>query len=302
MPDVAPGSATSAEASSTDVASLHEQIFAGGSKTYYNSSRIFPPAIRKDVFTLYAFVRVADNLVDDVPQQPGEFRAFRQRWRNAMVGKPAGDMVIDPFVALSKRVGFDPQWTEDFLAAMESDLGTVAINTLDEVLRYTWGSAEVIGLYMMRILNLPEAARETACLMGRSMQFINFLRDVAEDHALGRRYLPLGESGSTASGLTDLTPESVAANPEAFCTYMRGQTSLYTGWQKAAQQGYGYLPWRLRLAVKTASDLYNWTAQVIMRDPMEVWRRKIKPGKLRILGTALRNLFYIPPALPRGDV
>ena len=280
------------DARSQDEATLHAQIFSGGSKTYYNSSRIFPPAIRKDVFTLYAFVRVADNLVDDLPQQADEFRAFRERWRNALAGQPAGDMVIDPFVALGKRVGFDPQWTEDFLGAMESDLGTVRINSLDEVLRYTWGSAEVIGLYMMRILGLPEAAHETACLMGRSMQFINFLRDVAADHGLGRRYLPLG-----GSGLTELTPEGAASNPEAFCAFMRAQTALYTGWQRAAQKGYRYLPWRFRLAVKTASDLYNWTAEVIMRDPMEVWRRKIKPSKGRILLTAFRNLFYIPENL-----
>jgi hypothetical protein len=50
--------------------------------------------------------------------------------------------------------------------------------------------------------------------------------------------------------------------------------------------------------VKTASDLYNWTAEVIMRDPMEVWRRKIKPSKGRIFLTFVGNLFYIPPPLP----
>jgi phytoene synthase len=142
---------------------------------------------------------------------------------------------------------------------------------------------------MMRILDLPEAARETACLMGRSMQYINFLRDVAEDYGLGRRYLPLGESG-----LPDLNPETVKARPDEYARFIRAQTALYATWQKAARRGYGYLPWRYRLAVKTASDLYNWTARVIMADPREVWRRKIKPGKLRIVLTALKNLFYIP--------
>jgi phytoene synthase len=272
-----------------DETALHQQIFLRGSKTYYNSSRIFPKAVRKDVFTLYAFVRVADNLVDDEPPQPEEFRAFRQRWRDALAGKPAGDWVIDPFVELGKRVGFDPQWTEDFLSAMESDLSPVAIDTMEGILAYTWGSAEVIGLYMMRILGLPEAARETACLMGRSMQFINFLRDVDEDYRLGRRYLPLGDSG-----LSSLTPEGSVAEPERFCAFMRAQTALYADWQNSAKKGYGYLPWRFRLAVKTASDLYNWTAHVIMHDPMEVWRRKIKPGKMRIVFTALANLFYVP--------
>lgn len=269
---------------------LHRLIFRQGSRTYYNSSRLFPKRVRRDVFTLYAFVRVADNLVDDPPIHPEEFFAFRQRWRDALKGKPAGDWVIDPFVDLGRRLNFDPQWTEDFLSAMESDLQAQPCNSLEDVKRYTWGSAEVIGLYMLKILGIGDEAKETACLMGRSMQFINFLRDVAEDADLGRRYLPLGDSG-----LPDLTRRTAEAQPEAFRAFMRSHTTLYGQWQQGAKAGYGYLPWRFRLAVKTASDLYNWTARVIEADPMVVWQRKVKPSRWRIAATAFVNLFYVPP-------
>ena len=279
-----------------DVDQLNEQIFRQGSRTYYNSSRLFPKAVRRDVFTLYSFVRVADNLVDDQPVFPEEFYAFRERWRTSLAGTPAGDWVIDPFVELGRRRGFNPQWTEDFLTAMESDLNAKPCDSLDDVTRYTWGSAEVIGLFMLKILGIGDEAAPTACLMGRSMQFINFLRDVAEDHGLGRRYLPLG-----TSGLKDLSPETAHADPEAFCRFMRGHAALYHDWQRGAADGYAYLPWRYRLAVKTASDLYNWTAETILADPMEVWRRKIKPTTGKILRTAFRNLFFFPkkPERPR---
>jgi len=278
-----------------DIDDLHQRIFQQGSRTYYHSSLLFPKAVRRDVFTLYAFVRVADNLVDDPPIHPEEFHAFRNRWRSAVAGTPAGDWVIDPFVELGRRKQFDPQWTEDFFAAMESDLTALPCDSIQDILRYTWGSAEVIGLFMLRILGIPDEAQPTACLMGRSMQFINFLRDIAEDHDLGRRYLPLGDSG-----LPELSREAAEANPDAFCQFLRGWTEVYADWQKGARDGYGYLPWRFRLAVKTASDLYNWTAREIRRDPWEVWRRKIKPGKVRILATALGNLFYFPRK-PRAE-
>ena len=277
-----------------DIEELHRTIFRGGSRTYYNSSLLFPRAVRRDVFTLYAFVRVADNLVDDQPVVPEEFRAFRERWRAAQKGTPTGDWVIDPFVELSRRKGFDPQWTEDFLAVMEGDLDCKPCDSLDDVLRYTWGSAEVIGLFMLKVLDLPDDARPTACLLGRSMQFINFLRDVAEDHALGRRYLPL------EGALPDLTPETAQADPEAFRSFLRSWTQVYRQWQEGGQDGYHYLPWRYRLAVKTASDLYNWTARQIEKDPMEVWNRKIKPSKARVLATALGNLFFFPRQDGRG--
>lgn len=278
-----------------EIDELHQNIFSQGSRTYYNSSRLFPKAVRRDVFTLYAFVRLADNLVDDPPVHPEEFHAFRARWRAAVRGTPAKDWVIDPFVELGQRRGFDPQWVEDFLAVMESDLTNRPCDTLEDIVRYTWGSAEVIGLMMLRVLNISDEAQPTACLMGRSMQFINFLRDIAEDYDLGRRYLPLANSG-----LKDLSPATAKADPEGFCRFLRGWTDVYRQWQTGAQEGYRYLPWRIRLAVKTASDLYNWTARVIEKNPMEVWRRKIKPGKLRILITALANVFYVPPRLPQG--
>ena len=274
------------------VEELQRTIFRQGSKTYYHSSLLFPKKVRRDVFTFYAFVRVADNLVDDQPVHPDQFYAFRDRWRAAEKGEPAEDLIIDPFVELSRRRGFDAQWTEDFLAAMESDLNSRPCNSLDEVLQYTWGAAEVIGLFVLKILDVSDEARPAARLLGRSMQFINFLRDVADDQAAGRRYLPLGDSG-----LRDLSAATVAANPEAFKRFMREWATRYQQCQKGGEEGYRYLRWRFRIAVKTASDLYNWTARVIMAEPLEVWRRKIKPSLWRILTTALTNAFYFPPKL-----
>jgi phytoene synthase len=266
---------------------LHQQIFREGSRTFSSASRLFPPAVRRDVTILYAFVRVADNLVDDPPVRPEEFRAFRRRWTGAWAGIPADDWIIDPFVELCRRVGIEPSWVEDFLTAMESDLEAKPCDSLDDVLRYTWGSAEVIGLCMLRVLGVGDEAQPTARLMGRSMQFINFLRDVAEDYQIGRRYLPL-------AGLAELSPAAAQADPDAFRSFVRGWAQVYGEWQRGASAGYGLLPWRFRWAVKTASDLYNWTARVIARDPMVVWTRKVKPSRARILFTAVTNLLTLP--------
>jgi len=109
---------------------------------------------------------------------------------------------------------------------MESDLVAKPCESLEDLLRYTKGSAEVIGLFMIKILGISDQARPAAVLLGRSMQFINILRDVAEDHVLGRRYLPLGDSG-----LKDLSPQSIAGDPQAFAKFMGAWTVLYQEWQ-----------------------------------------------------------------------
>ncbi len=74
---------------------------------------------------------------------------------------------------------------------MEHDLSESSCETLEDVLTYIYGSAEVIGLFMARIMDLDEASFPYAAMLGRAMQYINFIRDIAEDNELGRRYLPL---------------------------------------------------------------------------------------------------------------
>jgi phytoene synthase len=258
--------------------SLHRDTFESGSRTYFNSSLFFPAPVRRDVFALYGFVRVADNFVDRVPQDREGFQRFAAAYRQAAQGRPAGDPIIDSFVELGCRKGFDPAWTDAFLHSMGLDLGKVSYDTLEQTLEYIYGSAEVIGLFMARVLELPEASHPHARMLGRAMQYINFIRDLDEDRVLGRRYLPLD-----GTPLESLDPQTARRQPEAFRAFVRRHLELYRGWQAQAETGYRYIPRRCLVAVKTAADMYNWTARRIQRDPLVVFERKVKPSRGRIL-------------------
>jgi len=261
-------------------------VFRGGSKTYFNSSVFFPEAVRRDVFILYGFVRTADDFVDATPQDACGFASFCQAWERAEAGMPAGDPIIDDFVELSGRRGFEESWTRAFLASMAADLETVAFDRLEQTLAYIYGSAEVIGLFMSRILDLPDAALPHARMLGRAMQYINFLRDIAEDNGLGRRYLPLGNSG-----LADLSEAEARSKPEVFTAWFRDQSALYRTWHAEGERGYGYIPRRYLLPIRTAEDMYLWTAGVLEADPFIVYERQVKPPRRRIRRTALANIF-----------
>lgn len=271
---------------------VQEQVFKAGSTTYFNSSLFFPPAMRADVFALYGFVRVADNFVDAVPQQADAFAAFVARYRAAMTGTPANDVLIDDFVALSQRLAFDSAWTDAFLASMTADLSKKLYPTEAQTLAYIYGSAEVIGLFMARIMRLPETAHGAAQRLGRAMQFINFIRDAAEDAAMGRRYLPLERDGVRLLDVPDdwlPTRDWAQANPGRWTRFLEGHLTRYAGWQAEAEAGYSFIPWRPRVAVRTAADMYNWTARQIEADPFVIFERKVKPAKKRILFQALWN-------------
>jgi len=268
---------------------VHYQTFKKGSKTYFNSSLFFPKKVREDVFRLYGFVRVADDYVDAVPQDKEGFYTFVKAYREALdSGVETGNIIIDSFVALSKEKNFPPSWTEAFLHSMEMDLHKSRYESLEETLEYIYGSAEVIGLYMSRLMGLKEEAFPYAEALGRAMQYINFIRDIDEDNGLGRQYIPLGDSS-----LRSLTEGEAKANKGEFVRFIRKNIDQYLMWQKEAEKGFSYIPYRYCVPIKTASDMYNWTANEIYKDPMIIFERKVKPKKGRIIGTIIKNALLL---------
>lgn len=266
-------------------------IFKKGSKTYFYNSLFFPKEVRSDVFILYSFVRVADNFVDNVPQEKDAFCRFNENFCDAWDGKTIGDEVLDCFVELAKRKKFEKKWIESFLHSMELDLTKSSYENISEVEEYIYGSAEVVGLMMSRIMGVNEGFFENARYLGKSMQYINFIRDIKEDIELGRRYLPTDEMND--AGLEDLTYETALKKVDLFNNFIRSQLNRYDKWQKNAEKGYAGLPKRYRIPVMNASDMYNWTAERIRKDPMIVFKKKVKPSKIRIVGNLLHKKISI---------
>lgn len=265
------------------------EIFRRGSRTYFHSARFFPRPVREDVGFLYGFVRTADDFIDRVPQDAEGFQEFRRAYASGREGGAASaGPVIDRFVEVSVRRGFDPAWAEAFLDSMAMDLVKTDYEDLDETLSYVYGSAEVIGLMMSRIMDLDSEALPYARLLGRAMQYINFLRDIREDLELGRTYLPRSEM--RAFGLASLEEAQARVRPEAFREFIKGQIARYRAWQSEAEKGYTFIPRRFRVPIRTAAEMYDWTAERIEADPFVIYRRKVKPSRARISVTGLRNV------------
>ena len=272
------------------------EIFKKGSTTYYFSSKFFPRTVRDDVFRLYSFVRVADDYVDQQPPDKKGYKDLLQQYqyvlsRSAVPRVKQTDSInkraAKNMVAVSKRYDFNMQWIEAFLDAMEADLKKKKYKTLKDSLQYVHGSAEVIGLMMSKIMGLPDDSVRFATMQGRAMQWINFIRDIKEDNGLGRCYFP--QSDLKKFGLKDLSEETVQKDPEAFRDFMQFQIKRYDEWQSIAREGFRFIPKRQLVALKTAVDMYDWTARQIAAKPMIVFEKKVKPTKQRVLKTAARN-------------
>ena len=149
-------------------------------------------------------------------------------------------------------------------------------------------------------MNVNENADDSARYLGKAMQFINFIRDIDEDLDLKRTYFPVEDLDSF--GLSGLTRGEARRKPKQFKAFVRSQIQLYFKWQKRAELGFKFIPKNMRIAVKTASDMYLWTAKEIYKNPFIVYDLKIKPSWTKVLLNGLRNTFQAYNPLNRGNI
>ena len=145
---------------------------------------------------LYGFARHADDILDelnpalDVSARAERLQALSDRF---FAGEHDDEPVLAAVGDTVRRYGIGLDLFEDFLASMRMDLTVTGYPDRAALDRYMRGSAEVIGLQMLPILGTvgdPEAAAPYAAALGRAFQLTNFLRDVDEDLARNRIYLP----------------------------------------------------------------------------------------------------------------
>lgn len=263
-------------------------IFKQGSKTFFTASLFFPAQLRRDVFDLYAFVRTADDFVDTLPQQTTEFKNFESSYRSALAGQVSGQPIIDRFVQLQHKHGFEQGWVDAFFESMAMDLHKTEYENLDETLHYIHGSAEVIGLMMAQLMNLPDQAKPAAAMLGRAFQYMNMIRDFREDYFLGRVYFP--KASFKKYGFELLSPELASHRPEAFLKFILDQIALYKEWRGEAESGFEFIPSRYRLAILAAVESFDEVIAVIEADPLIILKQKVSLSRKRIVLSAIKQL------------
>ncbi len=268
------------------------EIFKKGSTTFFTASLFFPKQEKKAVCELYAFVRIFDDFVDCVPPQESEYFSLKNTYIQALSGQHGNSSseVVTNFIVLQKQYGFDQSWVDAFFESMEADLTKKTYTTLLETEKYIYGSAEVIGLMMAKIMKLSPESYPFAQLLGKSFQYMNMIRDVADDLVLGRTYLP--QSEYEKFGLREISKAEAFAKPESYNEFIRSQIELYSVWRDQARQGFDYIPSRYLVPIKIALDLFDDTIETIRQNPLIAFDKKIKPSKAKIAITTIKQIIF----------
>jgi phytoene synthase len=168
--------------------------------TFFWATRRMPADVRPAVHALYGFVRGADEIVDAVRPGcgPERRRAELDAWqaeleRGCATGHSAHP-VIAALVDAGERHDLPLDELRVYMDSMRVDCGRVRMATREQLDAYMDGSAAAVGRIMAPLLGAPDADRETVARLGVAFQLTNFVRDVREDWAMDRVYLPgLGE-------------------------------------------------------------------------------------------------------------
>ncbi len=270
------------------------ELNAAHGRTYYLATLLLPPSKRPYVHALYGFARYADEIVDDLASTlTDEQKAqWLGEWGTAFLADLdrgwSDDPVCRAVVDTVQRWSIPREHFIAFLHSMTMDLTVTEYATYDALYEYVYGSAAVIGLQMVPILEptSPQAAA-FAMDLGVAFQLANFIRDVGEDLERGRVYLPLDELAQFGVTRDDL--ERRVATP-AIVAALRFQVARVRDLEERSRPGIALLHPSSRDCIDAARVLYCGIVDEVERQGFDVFTKRASvplSRRLSVAGPAL---------------
>lgn len=164
-------------------------------RNFYYSFLTLPKPLFRDMCALYAFMRITDDLGDDLSRSRQQRAAALRSWRGALnealAGEPSSDPILPALADVQLRHRIPVEHLHAVITGVEMDLQPQGFETFEDLARYCDHVAGAVGLCCIHIWGFHDPmARDRAIDCGRAFQLTNVLRDLGEDARGGRIYLP----------------------------------------------------------------------------------------------------------------
>jgi phytoene synthase len=269
-----------------------------GSKSFSAASRLFDRETRERVWLLYAWCRACDDIADEQdhghaigPVRLGtrlspedRLATIRTLTELAMAGESTGTPAFDALGQLMREVPLTAQMVEDVLAGFALDAADWRPRSEADMLRYCYHVAGAVGVMMAAVMGVSPEDDDTldrACDLGIAFQIANIVRDVWEDDANGRCYLPVEWLVEA-----DIPPGEVTKPHyrHALVPMVARACALARDYEASARIGATRLAFRQRWAVLSAANIYGGIAREVERLGPHAWDHRVGTTRSEKLG------------------
>lgn len=219
--------------------------------------KMLAPAIRQDIYNIYGFVRLADEIVDTFHEYPKEklFADFEMALEDALQNGISVNPILNAFQHTVYTYRIERELIAAFMKSMRADLTKTTYRSQEELKAYIYGSADVVGLMCLKVFVKGDSKKyaelkECAMALGSAFQKVNFLRDIKDDYQLlERTYFP----NTDFSSLNEKAKLEIITEIEA---------DIAKGYQ-----GIVHLPVEAKLGVYTAYRYYLALLRKLKKTP-----------------------------------
>lgn len=238
------------------------------STSFSTAVQLLAPSIRQDVYNIYGFVRLADEIVDSFHDydKPALFAQFEVDLENALKQKISLNPVLNAFQHTVHKYDIPHELIDAFMKSMKADLTKTVYQSQAEYEDYIYGSADVVGLMCLKVFvkgnnQKYNELKAAAMKLGSAFQKVNFLRDLKADfEQLNRTYFP----NTDLTELNEQAKQQIIEEIEADF--------------KAGYEGIVLLPLEAKLGVYTAYVYYKKLLAKLKQTPST----QIKQTRIRV--------------------
>ena len=291
---------------------------ARGSKSFAMASKLFDARTRERAWLLYAWCRKCDDIADgqdhggtmsSVPDAQLRLSEMRVLTSRALRGEATGDPAFDGFGVVMRECRIPERYAHDLIDGFALDARDWRPRSQDDLMRYCYHVAGAVGCMMAVLMGVDpadEATLDRACDLGLAFQLANIARDIGEDDAAERCYLPV-----------EWLVEMDIPPGEHMKPWVRPRLALLgqrlatmaAAYEDSARHGTGALPARAAWAVLAAAGIYGDIARRVAERGEAAWDRRVVTPKSEKLGWVARAGIQTigrarrwPGATPRPDM
>jgi 15-cis-phytoene synthase len=278
------------------VATARDSI-ARGSKSFALASQLFDKTTRERAWLLYSWCRKCDDIADgqdhggalSVVRDPQERLAhIRAMTNRALAGDPTGDPAFDALGLVVAECAIPHKYPLDLVEGFAMDADGWHPRHESDLLRYCYHVAGTVGCMMAVIMGVDPNDEDTmkrACDLGLAFQLANIARDISEDDAADRCYIP-----------DEWLSEADIAPGEHMRPHNRSRLGDIAWWladmaedyEESARIGARKLPFRSRWAVLAAAGIYGDIAREVAKRGASAWDHRVVTSKAAKLGWVVR--------------